>query len=165
MPQNSFWRNVANMLRKAPWLIIPARFLWRLRQAKFSAGVVGVVFNQSGEVLLVEHVFHPYTPWGLPGGWVENREDPATTLQREMMEELGLKVDIGRVLVVALDAGNHLDIAYLCHPLSDIGNLSSELLAYQWCNPDALPKLYHFHHRAVIQALEFTRHQTLVEQV
>ncbi|MBZ0287924.1 MAG: NUDIX hydrolase, partial [Anaerolineae bacterium] len=88
MEDRKFWRGVAMTIRRAPWLAITARALWRIRQARFSAGVVGVVFNDAGDVLLVEHVFHPYTPWGLPGGWVDHREDPARTLEREMREEL-----------------------------------------------------------------------------
>jgi 8-oxo-dGTP diphosphatase len=152
-----FWRNVALIIRRAPWLAITARAMWRLRQAKFSAGVVGVVFNDADEVLLVEHVFHPYTPWGLPGGWVDNREDPARTIERELLEELQLSVEIGPVLLVKVDYGNHIDLAYLCRPLSSIGNLSNELLDYRWVSLDELPRLHSFHHRAIVRAQELMR--------
>jgi 8-oxo-dGTP pyrophosphatase MutT (NUDIX family) len=135
-------------------LALAARGIWRLRQAKFSAGVVGVVFNASGEVLLVEHVFHPYTPWGLPGGWVDNREDPARTLEREMLEELQLSVEVGPVLLVKVDYGNHIDLAYVCRPMSPIGKLSHELLDYRWVSINALPNLHSFHHRAITRALD-----------
>ena len=158
MSQNrrKFWRTVAHTVRRAPWIAITARFFWRLRQAKFSAGVVGVVFNEAGEVLLVEHVFHPYNPWGLPGGWVDNGEDPARTLEREMQEELELTVEVGPVLIVKVDYGNHIDLSYLCHQRGSIGQLSNELLDYRWYKTHDLPKLHSFHQRAITRALEIT---------
>lgn len=158
MTQDSrkFWRGVAQTVRRAPWLALAARSVWRLRQAKYSAGVVGVVFNEAGEVLLVEHVFHPYNPWGLPGGWVDNREDPARTIEREMLEELQLTVEVGPVLLVKVDYGNHIDLSYLCRPRGGIGKLSNELLGYRWVSPHNLPQLHSFHQRAITRALEIT---------
>jgi ADP-ribose pyrophosphatase YjhB (NUDIX family) len=157
MTKSNFWRGVASTLRRSPWLVTPARIMWRMRQAKFSAGVVGVVFNPLGEVLLVEHVFHPYTPWGLPGGWVEHGEDPAQTIQREMQEELELSVEVSHVLLVKVDVGNHIDLAYLCQPLGAVGTLSSELLDYRWLPPDQLPRLHGFHYAAVQRGLELAK--------
>jgi 8-oxo-dGTP diphosphatase len=156
MTESKFWRGVAATIRRVPWLALAARFFWRIRQAKFSAGVVGVVFNASGEVLIVEHVFHPYLPWGLPGGWVDHREDPAKTVQRELREELQLIVDVGPVLAVKVDYGNHIDLAYLCYPQSVVGRLSRELLDYRWVDPTDLPQLHSFHKRAIHRALEIT---------
>ncbi len=156
MAESRFWRGVAGVVRRAPWLMLIARQVWRWRQAKFSAGVVGVVLNEAGEILLVEHVFHPYTPWGLPGGWVERGEDPAQTVQRELCEELQLAVEVGPVLLVKPDPHQHLDIAYLCYPLNEVGRLSSELLGYQWLRPEQLPRLHAFHDLAVQQALKLT---------
>ena len=157
MNESPFWRGVANTVRRAPWLMASARVLWRLRQAKFTAGVVGVVFNPAGEVLIVEHVFHPYTPWGLPGGWVDRGEDPAYTIQREIHEELALAVTVGPVLTVKVDLGNHIDLAYLCYPTGSIGKLSSELLDYRWSAPADLPRLHSFHDKAVRRALALSQ--------
>lgn len=154
MVESKFWRSVATAIRRAPWLAVTARFFWRIRQARFTAGVAGVVFNESGDVLLVEHVFHPYLPWGLPGGWVDHREDPASALQREMREELELTVEIGPVLILKVDYGNHIDVAYLCYPSGTIGKLSSELLGYRWVDPTNLPQIHSFHKRAIQRALE-----------
>ncbi len=147
-------RQIARVLQRLPWLVVIARVFWRFWQAKFTAGAVGIVFNSSGEVLLVEHVFHPYAPWGLPGGWVDRRESPATTVQRELREELGLKVQVDTVVLVDLDFGDHLDFAYLCHSSNGVGALSRELLGFQWCALDALPKLQTFHYRAIQAAAE-----------
>jgi 8-oxo-dGTP pyrophosphatase MutT (NUDIX family) len=149
-------RATAHTIRRAPWIAITARWFYRFLQARFSAGVVGVIFNADGEVLLVEHVFHPYHPWGLPGGWVDRREDPAATLIREMREELELQVEVGPVLLAKVDYGSHIDLAYLCHQTGPIGTLSGELLGYRWLPPDNLPRLHSFHYRAIQRALEIS---------
>lgn len=133
-----------------------ARGFWRLRQPKFSAGVVGVVFNAQGQVLLVEHVFHPYAPWGLPGGWVDRNESPAETVRRELREELNLAIRVGPILMAEIGYGNHLDLAYLCYAEGLIGALSRELLAFDWYNVNKLPKLQPFHHRAIVQAVSMS---------
>ncbi len=130
------------------------RVLWGFSRARFSAGVIGVVFNDSGQVLLVEHVFHPHTPWGLPGGWIERREDPATALCREFFEELELQISADRILALELGYGDHIDFAYLCTTKGQVGKLSSELLDYQWFDVQALPRLQKFHYRAIMCALE-----------
>lgn len=115
-------------------------------------GVVGVVFNAEGQVLLVEHVFHPYVPWGLPGGWVERREDPAATLQREMREELELSVEVGPVVAAEYLGQAHVDLAYLCYTTGKIGALCFELLDYRWIDPDDLPRTHVFHRAAIQRA-------------
>jgi 8-oxo-dGTP diphosphatase len=153
MAGTQFWRHVAGVIRRAPWLAYSARIMWRIRQPRFTAGVVGVVFNEAGQVLLVEHVFHPHHPWGLPGGWVDRNEDPAETVRREMREELELDIRVGPVLLAKVDFGNHLDMAYLCYLNGGIGKLSAELLDYRWADPTALPRLHSFHYRAIQQAL------------
>lgn len=147
-------RRIAQFLQKAPWVVTSARLIWRIGQAKFTAGVVGVVFNAQGQVLLVEHVFHPYAPWGLPGGWVDRRESPFETVSRELQEELQLTVNVGELLLAEVDFGDHLDFAYLCEAKDEVGRLSSELLDYAWYDVDALPKLQRFHYRAIQRAKE-----------
>ena len=129
--------------------------IFRLFQRKYTIGVVGVVINDIGEVLIVEHVFHPKHPWGLPGGWLDHSENPAETIIRELHEELTLTVETGPVLLTEFTNRNHLDIAFLCDAKSEIGKLSNELLGYQWIKPEALPYIRIFHQRAIQQALSF----------
>lgn len=144
-------QNVAQFLRRYPWIVSFALKIWRLGRPRFTAGVVGVVVNAQGQVLLVEHVFHPKIPWGLPGGWVDRAEDLESTLIREMQEELMLNVTINHVLLVEINpkVRNHMDIVFLCTPQGDIGTLSSELLGYQWVSVDDLPPIPAFHQRAI----------------
>jgi 8-oxo-dGTP pyrophosphatase MutT (NUDIX family) len=59
----------------------------------------GVLFqNGDGRVLLVEPSYKPN--WEIPGGAVEADESPWDTAVREIWEELGLKRQLGRLLVV-----------------------------------------------------------------
>ena len=56
--------------------------------------VVGLIFNDSGEILLAERQQHKFQGgrWEFPGGKVEAVEKPFTALQRELAEEIGLEI-------------------------------------------------------------------------
>ena len=102
MSNNTFFRRTATFLRRYPWVMACAYTLIHLWQPKYTLGVVGVMFNAEGQVLLVEHVFHPRKPWGLPGGWVERNEPPMEAVCREIQEELQLNTDIGSLLLIEI---------------------------------------------------------------
>jgi ADP-ribose pyrophosphatase YjhB (NUDIX family) len=133
------------------------RYVFRISQARFTAGVVGVVLNDSGQILVVEHRFHPEMPWGLPGGWLNAGESPANALRRELQEETNLSL---RVLIpLAVESGyyskSHMDIAYLCHSQQSVIRLNGELSSYRWVAPEEMPRLLPFHQVAVKAAIEF----------
>ena len=128
-------------------------YTYRFFQPKYSIGVIGVVLNQASEVLLVEHVFHPRIPWGLPGGWIGFNEDPSVAVIREFREELSLEISIVSLLLTKRTQFNHLDIAYLCESNNDIGELSYELLGFKWFSKSNLPPLHKFHYEAITAAL------------
>ncbi len=142
-------RRIASFLRRFPFIMAVVHIVLRWIQPKFSVGVVGVIYNTQGQVLLVEHVFHAKQPWGLPGGWIKRNESPAACAQREILEELGLHVEVEALLLTELSLRQHLDFAYLCRPLGEIGTLSMELLDYAWTDPNQTPPLVTFHRRAV----------------
>lgn len=58
----------------------------------------GVLRNPAGEVLLCELSYKK--EWDLPGGVVDPGESPATCVEREVQEELGIEVAAGRLLAV-----------------------------------------------------------------
>jgi ADP-ribose pyrophosphatase YjhB (NUDIX family) len=141
---------LAALLRRVPPLVWLTVRLWRLSLPRYTAGVVGVVIDDAGRVLILEHVFHFEQPWGLPGGWLSRREDPETGMTRELIEELGLPVKVERLLLArAHPHRSHLDFAYLCRARGPIAHLSSEILDFGWFDPSELPSLYQFQHDAV----------------
>jgi len=157
MPLPQIKKQIAALFRKAPWLAVIGERLWSLRQARYAVGAVGVVFDGEGRVLLLEHVFHPRHPWGLPGGWVNRREAPGTAVARELREETGLCVEVVQPLLVEVSRlrPDHLELAYLCR-LEDHAeiSLSGEILSYQWSDPANLPDMFEFHQRAIMSALQ-----------
>jgi len=131
--------------------------IYRLTRQHVTVGVNGVLVNDQHQIFLVEHVFHPHLPWGLPGGWVERREEPYETIVREFEEETQLQVRVERPLLVRKKGtfrGNHVDISYLLRltTADDTVKLSGELLSYGWFALDNLPPLNDFN-RDVVQVL------------
>lgn len=154
MELSKFQKQFALGLRRFPFLMCIAYGFWRRFQARFSAGAIGVIFNQHGEILLVKHAFHTKYPWGLPGGWVTRKEDPAATVRREIREELSLDVEVTTILLVETPFTGHLDLAYLCKTDSMVGRLSFELLDFQWITPENMPPISPFHRKAIHRAQE-----------
>lgn len=151
-------QRTAGLVRRLPWLIAGAKQLYAITRGQFTCGVVGVVFDAAGAVLIVEHVYHPRTPWGLPGGWVDHDEHPAHAVRRELREELSLAAEVGPVVALEKTQRAHLDYAFLCRVGGPVGTLSDELLGYRWAPPDALPALTPFHHWAIQCARRIDAH-------
>lgn len=63
-----------------------------------SPGVVGIIINDQGEVLLQRRSDNG--EWGLPGGAIDPGEEPADAVVREVWEETGLHVVPERVIGV-----------------------------------------------------------------
>lgn len=141
------YQRIADFLKHVPWLARLATLVYRQTRPHYTAGVAAVILNEQEQVLVVEHVFHPEHPWGLPGGWVDRREALETAIAREMQEELQLNIEILMTLSVQIvpNYPNHIDIAYLCVPLNPVGRLSTELLGHRWADLDDLPDVPRFH--------------------
>lgn len=61
----------------------------------YPVSVKGVLKTQEGDVVLLRN---EREEWELPGGRIENGETPQECLAREIMEELGLTVEVGPLL-------------------------------------------------------------------
>lgn len=136
-----FKQFTARLIRRFPFLYSLLIRLVGLVAARFTVGVTAIVFNERGEVLLLEHVFRGRHPWGLPGGWLGRHERPQDALRRELMEEVGLAVRVGPPVVVDLnDISGHLETSFLCEVEGEVGDFSAEILSARWVSPDALPE-------------------------
>jgi 8-oxo-dGTP diphosphatase len=160
-------RRLATILRRFPWTGWWAQWIVRLWQPRHTVGVVGVLLDDAAEhVLLVEHIYHTHTPWGLPGGWIDRGEDPPHTAEREFYEETGLRVRAVCPLVVRRGKKwrTHLDVVYLCALDGDSQTLrlNNEVLGCRWAQLDDLPPLVEFHVLGIRAALK-QRHSLNVE--
>jgi 8-oxo-dGTP diphosphatase len=87
--------------------------LWVVNQ-KFLIGVSAVVVNEQGNILLFKHTYRGNNPWGLPGGWLMDREEPAQAVEREILEESGLCVRaLAPLQASCLGRYPQLDLIYL----------------------------------------------------
>jgi ADP-ribose pyrophosphatase YjhB (NUDIX family) len=103
---------------------------------------------------MLNHVFHPYEPWGLPGGWLNRNESPAEGVLRELKEETGLTAVIQTIILANKQPGQtQLDIAYLARLLGGDLQLSSEIIEAGWFTFDELPgPMQPFHRDAIALA-------------
>lgn len=106
-----------------------------------------VLRDEANRVLLVEHAKDNRRHWLLPGGGVERGETLASAAAREVGEETGLSVIVGRLVVVSEviePAGRHLlDLVFL----ADVGEgevragIDAAIVDLRWHDPETLPVL------------------------
>ncbi len=165
-------RRLSIWLRQFPPLRWGMCLIAALIAPRQPVGAVGAVFNDAGQVLLVEHMFRTDFPWGLPGGWVEQGEDPADAVQREIEEELDLKVQIRQLLLseqVGLTSFSthppHLGLAFYCRFVSGECVITPEVLSAEWTEPqDIQRELAPFQHKAIILAKDIFDQECLSAQ-
>ena len=148
-------RRVSRWLTRFPPLGWAAGLVVKLITPRQYVGAVGVVFNEAGQVLLVEHVFRPNGNWGLPGGWIKRGEDPAQAVEREIHEELKLKIEVKQLLLCEPQGVRSddkiprgLGLAYYCRLVSGMNQSSDlatvqpsyEVLSVEWVDPDHIDR-------------------------
>jgi 8-oxo-dGTP pyrophosphatase MutT (NUDIX family) len=158
-------RRFSGMLRNRALLRAMLRIAAWFKAPRQPVGAVGVVFDDLGRVLLVEHVFRTDFPWGLPGGWVERGEDPRDTVRREVQEELGLSVDVGSLLLseqIGLTEKSthppHLGLAFACRLLSGTCRVSSEVVSVEWVSPGEIQQQLAPFQSKAIRSANSSRH-------
>jgi len=109
---------------------------------------VGAVIVNDGKVVLVKRKYEPLKGhWSLPGGMVEIGEPLETALAREMLEETGLRVEVGPVIEVfdriMRDEERRVRyhfvlIDYLCWPAGGSLEAGSDVTLAIWADPATL---------------------------
>ena len=115
---------------------------WGIRlvvpKQRIGAGLVAL--DEKNRVLLLRHVFHPYTPWGIPGGWLNRHEAPADGVLRELREETGLTAVLTNILhIESQNSPPHMGIVYLGRIQPGRLSLSAEIIEAGWFSAGQLP--------------------------
>ena len=128
----ALWRGAPKHLRR--WSV-------RLIEPRFTISVGAVVIDAQGRVLLLKHVFRMGSGWGIPGGFMEKREQPDEALRRELREEVGLELDQLEIVIVRMvEKARHLEIIFRCRSRGQATPRSNEIKNASWFALDALPR-------------------------
>lgn len=121
-----------------------------MRKQEYPEPAAGAfIKNKKGELLLVKS-YEWKDLWHVPGGHIEVGERITDTVRREVMEEVGLKVKVARLISVqeAIFPKGHakkkhfIYFDFLCEAEDDKVKLDkTELREYRWVSPKTALKL------------------------
>ncbi len=104
--------------------------------------VVAGLIVRDGQVLISQRRADQALPlqWEFPGGKVEAGEAPIDALARELREELGVGVSVGRIWDVLFHAYPSFDLVMLVYACTLVEGepRAVEVAAIAWAPPDAL---------------------------
>jgi len=94
-------------------------------------GVAGVVRDAEARILLVRT---DHAGWELPGGRVERGEDLVAALEREVLEESGCEVQVGRLAGISssLGASDVLILTFECRHVGGEARAGDDSLDAGW---------------------------------
>ena len=128
----AIWRRVPGKLR---------RWTMRLSHPRFAVTAGAVILDNAGRVLLLKHRFRPGTGWGMPGGFMQEGEQPEEALRRELREEVGLEVEKLELLITrAFKVPLQVEIVFTAQAIGDTNELNFEIQKAAWFFPDELPR-------------------------
>ncbi|HKH06988.1 MAG TPA: NUDIX domain-containing protein [Acidimicrobiales bacterium] len=113
----------------------------------FTVGAICLIERYDGKILLVRQVYR--NAWGVPGGLSKRGEDIADCARREVLEEVGVPIDlVGEPAVVVDAAPRRVDVVFRARPsavadLADVAPRSPEIRDVRWFALDELPELQH----------------------
>jgi 8-oxo-dGTP diphosphatase len=102
------------------------------------------VIERDGKVLIAQR--RPGDPlagqWEFPGGKVEPGESPVAAMARELREEIGVTVEVGRIWEVLFHAYPTFDLVMLVYAcrLVEGEPRAVEVADVQWVEPARLPE-------------------------
>lgn len=123
------------------WKKIPfglRRTIVRATQASFTVSAAAIITNSDKEVLLLDHVIRPNSGWGLPGGFLEQGEQPEAGIRREITEETGLELFDLKLLRVRT-VGSHIEILFTASTKGEPRIDRNEIKGFGWFRHGQLP--------------------------
>jgi 8-oxo-dGTP pyrophosphatase MutT (NUDIX family) len=103
-------------------------------------GAATVILDDAGRVLLVKHSYGERN-WQIPGGGGESGESAEETARREAREEVGIDLDIDRLVGVYWELPDDHHFVFRARALGEpqVTDLD-EITELGWFSPDALPR-------------------------
>jgi ADP-ribose pyrophosphatase YjhB (NUDIX family) len=123
------------------WKVLPRgtrAFLTRRVQSHFTVSAAAVVFNEKGEILLLDHYLRPSSGWGIPGGFIDRGEQAEDAVRRELKEETAIALAEVR-LYRARTFGRHMELTFTARGIGEPHVTSREIRQLAWFSLDALP--------------------------
>jgi ADP-ribose pyrophosphatase YjhB (NUDIX family) len=127
-----------------------------------SAPAVEGVLERDGKVLLSKRAIEPRRGyWDLPGGFLEEGEEPVEGLAREFREETGLAVRPLEWLGTHLEPYDHYFVLGLTWLVEGEGDprAADDAEELAWFGPDELPQEMAFPHQDEVLRAWAARHQ------
>ncbi len=114
-------------------------FVTRSVQVRFTVSAAGVITNERGEVLLLNHILRPLSGWGVPGGFLNFGEQPEAAFRREIREETGLELfDVS--LYRTRTFKRHIEIIFVAKTTGEPEVMSREISELGWFTVENMPK-------------------------
>jgi ADP-ribose pyrophosphatase YjhB (NUDIX family) len=103
----------------------------------FTVGAV-CLLERDGRLLMLRQ---PHREgWSLPGGLLSRGESAADAVQRELVEEIGVRVLVGRPITVVVDSPlRRVDVIFRVEVTGDIGErVGGEATSARWLDPNEI---------------------------
>jgi NAD+ diphosphatase len=129
----------------------------------------GVVVDAGGRALLGRRAGPPRADlWDVLGGFIEPGESPEQALERELLEEIGVRCTVGRYLGGFVDTYGEpgedgdatLNIAYECRIGDGEPRAADDVSELRWFAPDELPAADEFAFSNSVEILDAWRATT-----
>jgi 8-oxo-dGTP diphosphatase len=151
-----------NQLLMFMWRVLPfprgtRSRIMRTVNDRFLVGVMVIIQDDDGRILLVRNTYDPRYPWSLPGGWMGKNEQPDECISRELYEETGYQIEVARILAIRSHARlPSVDIVYRGRIAGGSFRQSAEVVAAEFFPLDDLPAGFTPLHARLLESLDIT---------